>query len=868
MELPQGTVTFLFTDIEGSTGLWESQPDTMSKSVEIHDRIISDAITAHSGHHLLEQGEGDSHFGVFALAPDGIQCALQIQRLMSEQVWPTSPLRVRIGIHTGHAQVRGKTYFGPHVNRAARIRAVGHGGQTIVSNATFELSKMHLRDIVKFTYLGKHRLKDLLDAEWLQQVEGVGAEQAFPPLRTLEHVAHNLPVQLADFVGRRKDILTVRDLVGKRRLTTLTGAGGAGKTRLALQTAAELVDVISGGIWFVDLSRAESREDIELAIMQAAISIHGPDFVSKPIPEVFGFSPLLIILDNCEQVAAAAAEVAGQILQTAPAVTILATSREPLKLSGEQLYRVPPLSFPSEDEEAKLSNLDLYESVVLFTNRCAELVPEKQWTDVEIATIGRICRKLDGIPLALELAASRAGILSPIQIEQRLSARLDLLTSNRSGVLSRYQTMRAAIDHSIAFLEDEPATCLRYLAELQSSVSIDLMEQIFGRLGIRDPLSKVEDLYDKSLVVVDGAFSEVRYRLLATIREFISEKRECDVEKFNRALVDTMCDLAHEIDQDYIQGRQQSAVVRFSQEYGNLELALERAISSGREIEAATLAYSLHRFWLHMSRIEDGLKYIRVVANFQLDANPELKAKVSNVAGVFEWRVEAYGKARANFETSLEIWQSLNNPNQVAAVLNNLGMLTGVEGDEKRAEEYFLSSIEVARREGDKPALARFLVNLGALKLDCGRYEEARRQFEEAANVTQNLEDDLGMANLLVNIAFAAVAARSSDSCECLSRALKFLSEHDAPASTPRLLLALAYELATQECTDGAEFFATASSQLQKKHPNPRGKAEDELANKVLELTQPHQHHRGRLPASRDLCLQGIEWLDKTSDTL
>jgi tetratricopeptide (TPR) repeat protein len=267
-----------------------------------------------------------------------------------------------------------------------------------------------------------------------------------------------------------------------------------------------------------------------------------------------------------------------------------------------------------------------------------------------------------------------------------------------------------------------------------------------------------------------------------------------------------------------------------------------------------------------MSRIEDGLKYIRVVANFQLDTTPELKAKVLNVAGVFEWRMEAFASARGNFESSLEIWRTLNNSKQIAAVLNNLGMLTGVEGDEKLAEEFFLSSIEVARREGDKPALGRFLVNLGALKLDCGRYEEARKQFEEAANITQNLDDDLGMANLLVNIAFAAVAGRSSDSCECLRRALKFLAEHDAPSSTPRLLLALAFELANRECAEGAEIFATAASQLQKKHPNPRGKAEDELANKVSELTPPQAHHRGRLPASRDLCLHGIEWLDKTRD--
>jgi tetratricopeptide (TPR) repeat protein len=263
-----------------------------------------------------------------------------------------------------------------------------------------------------------------------------------------------------------------------------------------------------------------------------------------------------------------------------------------------------------------------------------------------------------------------------------------------------------------------------------------------------------------------------------------------------------------------------------------------------------------------MSRIEDGFSHLRAVVDFDLADNMELKAKTLNVAGVFEWRMGAFANAREYFLKSLEIWQTLENPRQVAAVLNNLGMLAGVEGHEKIAEEHFLSSIEIAGSETDVASLARFITNLGALKLDCGRYEDARQKFEEAARATKDLDDDLGMANLLVNISFAASAAHDEDASDCLRKALKFLSEHDAPASIPRLLLALAYQLGATGQIEEASYYEAASSQLQKKHLSPRGRAEVDLSSRLHSLTNGENSHRGRYPSPRDLCMQGIALLD------
>ena len=437
-ELPTGTVTLLLADVEGSTRLWQTQPEEMTAAIARLDRTVCDIIAAHHGVRPVEQGEGDSFVVAFARASDAVACALELQRA------PLAPIRLRIGVHTGEVQLRDEgNYVGPTINRTARLRDLAHGGQTVLSGITEDLVLDRLPADAWLTDLGSHQLRDLPRRERVVQLCHPDLRNEFPPLRTRETVvAQHLPVQFTSFVGREAEINDVRQILADNRLVTLTGAGGVGKTRLAVQVAAEIAGGFGDGVWLVDLAPITDPDLVPVAVIRA---LGLPDQPGRSTMDTLlrfvGDRRMLMVLDNCEHLLDACAALVVALLGGCPAVRLVATSREPIGVAGEVSWRVPSLSLADE-------------AIELFTDRARRVRPDFRLTDDNAAIAAEICRRLDGMPLAIELAAARVRVLSLTEIRDGLHDRFRLLTGGARTAVRRQQTLRASVDWSHALLTE------------------------------------------------------------------------------------------------------------------------------------------------------------------------------------------------------------------------------------------------------------------------------------------------------------------------------------------------------------------------------------------------------------------------------
>ena len=529
--LPTGTVTFLLSDVEDSTAMWERAPGGMAVAIERHYALLDAAIAAHGGVRPVEQGEGDSVVGAFARASDAVVAAVDAQRRFGREPWPEDlDFRVRIAIHTGEGLLRGEgSYAGPALNRCARIRATGHGGQILVSSATAELVADRLPGGVQLLDLGRHRLKDLSRPERIWQVAHPDAPAEFPPLRSVDLVCHNLPEQLTPLVGRSAEIAETLGVVRAERLVTLTGSGGVGKTRLALAVAAQAVEAYPGGVWWVDLALVADPDAVGRAALTAAggREVPGTPVVHQLAVALEGGS-VLLVLDNCEHVVGDVAALVADVLMAIPHVRVLATSREPLGVPGEVTWRVPSLSFPSLNRALDVADLAGYDAVTLFLERARRVRPSVTLTDVD--AIAQICRRLDGIPLALELAAGRCRQLSVQQVAAQLDDRFRLLTGGARIALARLQTLTTSVDWSFDLLDDTERRVFRRLGCFAGPFPLEAAESIVlsgGGVQQAETFDVVARLVDKSLVSVDDALpGAARYRLLETLRAYATQKAE------------------------------------------------------------------------------------------------------------------------------------------------------------------------------------------------------------------------------------------------------------------------------------------------------------------------------------------------------
>jgi predicted ATPase/class 3 adenylate cyclase/DNA-binding CsgD family transcriptional regulator len=732
-ELPTGTVTLLLADVEGSTRLWETQPKEMTAALARLNQTVSETIAEHDGVRPVEQGEGDSFVAAFARASDALAAALEMQRA------PLAPIRLRIGLHTGEIQLRDEgNYAGPTIHRTARLRDLGHGGQTLLSGATEGLVFDGLPSDAWLSDLGTHALRDLPRPERVVQLCHPDVVNEFPPLRVSGTVvSQRLPVQLTSFVGRDAELTQLRELLAQNRVVTLTGAGGVGKTRLAVQVANQLADEYSDGVWYVDLAPITDPDLVPVTVARALGLTDQPGrSIMDTLLRFVRDRQMLVVLDNCEHLLDACAELVVAVLSGAAGLTFLATSREAIGVAGEVSWRVPSLSLDGEANE-------------LFTDRARHARPDFTLSDDNSATVGEICARLDGVPLAIELAAARVRALSLAEILESLHDRFRLLTGGARTAVRRQQTLRASVDWSHALLTQPERVLLRRLAVFLGGFDLDAAQAVAGggeveRYQVLDQLTL---LVDKSLVAAEDSGGRTRYRLLETVRQYALEKLgesgEADAVRTRHR--DHYTAIAAVLDapagRDYEQRLEQAeteidnlrAAFAWSREKSDIELAL-------------TLASSLQPLWFARARLAEGPAWFDT-ALADLDAQhpdvaPEVRARaLADRAMLAIWAGAADCLAQA--QQALAIAREVNEPALLARALTACGITaTGVVGDAEVAQPYFAEAIGLARALDDRWRLSQLLgwQALGAATV-AGNPKVARAAAEEGRDLADAIGD-------------------------------------------------------------------------------------------------------------------------------
>jgi predicted ATPase/class 3 adenylate cyclase len=712
-ETPTGTVTFLFTDIEGSTRLAQDLGEAWPPLLERHRQIARGAWAEQRG---VEIGtDGDSFFVVFTSAPQATAAAVAVQHGLAAEAWPSGgQIRCRMGLHTGEGVLSGGSYVGLDVHRAARIANAGHGGQVLVSATTRALVEGSLPAGVSLREMGEHRLKDLSRPERIWDLVIEGLQSDFPPLRTLNAVPNNLPMQLTSFLGRQREIAEGRQLLIDGRLLTLTGPGGTGKTRLSLQIAADATDRFADGVYFVPLGTI-SEADLVLPTIAQALGLVDPG--TKPLDrlaEHIGEKCMLLVLDNFEQVNDAAPQIA-ELLARAPRISVLVTSRSPLRVYGEREYPVPPLGVPDPRHLPDLEQLSTYESVALFVERAMAVRPDFAVTSGNAPAVAEICVRLDGLPLAIELAAARVRVLGPQAIMERLGDRLKLLSGGSRDLPERQQTLRGAIAWSHDLLDEADQRVFARFAVFAGGATLDAIEQVVFNPGDEaDPLDAIASLADKSLVRQESELEgEPRFRMLGTIREFAMEKlgERGEADELGDRHAAWVLALVERGAAEIFGPEQKAILDRYEREHDNIRAALSRAIARDDVETAMRIFAACWRFWQMRGYLAEAREHAeRVLALPGSRDHPDARAAALEAAGgIAYWQGELQ-VARAWYEEALEIARASGDDSRIANALYNVSFTFTLEHeDQVRARALAREAVEIYRRLGDEAGVGRSL---------------------------------------------------------------------------------------------------------------------------------------------------------------
>ncbi len=730
-------MTFLFTDIEGSTRLVQSLGADFGPLLERHQALLRTAFSEAGGVEVAT--EGDSFFVVFASATAAIRAAADAQRALATEAWPAE-VRVRMGLHTGEGTIGGDNYVGLDVHRAARIAAAAHGGQVLLSDVARALVAGSLPAELGLRDLGEHRLKDLDHPERLTQLLIAGLPDAFPPPRSLE-TPTNLPAQLTTFIGRRREAEEVAELVRQFRLVTLVGPGGTGKTRLSLEVASQLGSEHRSGAFFVDLSPLSDPALIPTTIA-AALKVH--ELPGKPVQEALEAHlhdlEMLLVLDNFEQVQAGAPLV-GQLLEAAPGLRIVVTSREVLHLRGEREYPVPPLGVPDLAALPALDALTQYDAVALFIQRAQAARPEFAVTNDNAPAVAAICARLDGLPLAIELAAARVKVLSPEAILRRLEHSLSLLTSAAPDLSERQRTLRGAIDWSHDLLDPGERLLFRRLGIFVGGFTIERAEAIGdadGAVGM-DMLDALSSFVDKSLVrQLTGADGEPRFGMLETIREYALERltESPDWGPIRRHHQDAFASLAAEMAADVAGARQKEWTDRLDRERDNLRAALQRLTDDGRLEAALEMAAALWRYWQVRGNLAEGRANLEALLARPGAAAPIVaRARALSALGGLQYWQSDMDASERSYTEGLAIERGLDDPPGLAEALYNLGFTLAVAGRHAEARALSEEGLAIAEQTGNRTLILNLREAVAFQSFLTGDYSTAlalQRQNREA----------------------------------------------------------------------------------------------------------------------------------------
>ncbi len=753
--LPSGTVTFLFTDIEGSTKLAQQYPDGMPALLARHDQILHRAIEEYGGY--VFQNLGDSFTAAFHSASDALNAALEAQRNLFNEPWSPASIKVRMGIHTGTAQLNKdslQTGYSGYTTLAStqRIMSAGHGGQILLSAATRELVRDTLPENAELIDLGEKRLKDLLRPEHLYQLNITGLPATFPPLRTLDLFPNNLPAQLTSFVGRENEIAGLKQELDAHRLVTLTGSGGTGKTRLSLQVAADLLDRFEHGVWFIELAPLADPDLIPRTIL-ATIGI-GEQPNGTPLEilkEYLHEKKALIVLDNCEHLVTASAKLANALLNAAPGLKVLASSREALGVKGELSYPVPSLSLPDLKHLPAIEQLSQYEAVRLFIDRALLVAPHFVVNKDNAPYIAQICYRLDGIPLAIELAAARIRMLSVEQISARLDDRFRLLTGGARTALPRQQTLRALIDWSYNILSDHERLLLQRLSVFAGGWILEAAEEVCAdahSISSYDVLELLTQLINKSLVIVmeHSQSGGRRYRMLETIHQYGREKlsEAGGAEILRQQHLAHFVKLAEQAEPELYHSDQVSWLNRLDDELDNLRSALEWSLTC--DVEAGLrIAAILWRFWDtrgYLWELGDWLSQL-LEHHTTIDA---LHARALAVQSYCIFRQGNFPDTIRIAGQSLQMARALSDPQAEAFSLSFLGLFTLLLGSMEAGGSLLEQSVAIYRDLGDKigqaDAIYWLSVNGGDKERAIDFSRESLRLYREIGHlsgITRNL---------------------------------------------------------------------------------------------------------------------------------
>jgi predicted ATPase/class 3 adenylate cyclase len=757
--LPGGTLTFLFTDVEGSTRLWDLEPAAARVALARHDALIDACVQEHDGILVRPRGEGDSRFAVFRGAADAVAAAWAIQLAMQKQIWPTSMrVRVRIALHTGEADIREGDYYGGAVNRCARLRGISHAGQILVSGTTAALVRDGLPEGATLRDLGTYRFKDLADPERVFQLVHPDLPAQFPPLSSPNLVRNQLPLELASFIGRDRELLEVAKLMEHHRLVTISGPGGAGKTRLALQVARKVADRYADGVVLVELARVG---DPTLVITATASSLDVHEQPGRPLEqtlvEYLWPNHVLLVLDNCEHVLQASAELVDHVLTRTPDVHVLATTRQALGVPSETISRLGPLELPSE-QSTGVTEIGRYAAVQLFDERARAIAPGFTLTDDNAASVSLICRSLDGLPLALELAAAHIASATPQQIAAHLDDRFRLLVGGPRTAPPRQQALRTTIDWSYSLLADAERTVFRRMAVFTGGCTLEAAQAVCG--GDAAPfMNLVGGLVDKSLCVVSGvAEGAVRYDMLESLRQYGGERliEAGELDAARRAHAAFYLGLAQRASPELTRRNQVQWLERLEREYDNLRVALSWAFGEGEAHIAMQFGAALWRFWRYRGHLSEATGWIKRLLPLPMPQT-DARQQVLFGAGILAIRTGMRDEAWEHFEELRKAGPQIHVDVRSGALIQ-LGHLALARGNLAEAEQFYREALGICRDESLTWNGVVALLGLAGVELRRHEFAVARQLCEQALALSSELGDRmlltdvhqrLGMIDLL-----------------------------------------------------------------------------------------------------------------------